>query len=180
MRALAQHMGKERDYEVLISCNQPLLPPPGASEVDVKAWQVQYNYYLHYFCVQLYLVKYTPLPLSFTNCWRAPSATWSERCRGGLTESWPWWFQSELDSIQASLQVPKKHEVKYWGSTERKSEHWDHNKYILCCGQSSGRKPSWSTRCLLSGHRLWRRSSSSWWKELKRLRDRYSDTQLLY
>lgn len=44
MRALAQQMGRERDYEVLISGSQSFLPPPGASEVDVKAWQVQYNY----------------------------------------------------------------------------------------------------------------------------------------
>ncbi|XP_070834690.1 uncharacterized protein [Chaetodon trifascialis] len=44
MRALAQQMGKERDYEVFISGSQCLLPPPGASEVDVKTWQVQYNY----------------------------------------------------------------------------------------------------------------------------------------
>ncbi|XP_045918386.1 uncharacterized protein si:ch73-242m19.1 isoform X3 [Micropterus dolomieu] len=41
MRALAQQMGKERDYEVLISGSPSLLPPPGASEVDVKAWQLQ-------------------------------------------------------------------------------------------------------------------------------------------
>ncbi|KAM7376223.1 hypothetical protein PAMP_005966 [Pampus punctatissimus] len=40
MRALAQQMGKERDYEVLISGSQSLLNPPGASEVDVKAWQL--------------------------------------------------------------------------------------------------------------------------------------------
>ncbi|XP_039992863.1 coiled-coil domain-containing protein 162-like [Xiphias gladius] len=40
MKALAQQMGKERDYEVLISGSQSLLPPPGASEVDVKAWQL--------------------------------------------------------------------------------------------------------------------------------------------
>ncbi|KAI3367519.1 hypothetical protein L3Q82_026373, partial [Scortum barcoo] len=40
MRALAQQMGKERDYEVLISGSQSLLVPPGASEVDVKAWQL--------------------------------------------------------------------------------------------------------------------------------------------
>ncbi|XP_044023592.1 uncharacterized protein si:ch73-242m19.1 isoform X2 [Siniperca chuatsi] len=40
MRALAQQMCKERDYEVLISGSQSLLPPPGASEVDVKAWQL--------------------------------------------------------------------------------------------------------------------------------------------
>ncbi|XP_019133387.2 uncharacterized protein si:ch73-242m19.1 [Larimichthys crocea] len=40
MRALAEQMGKERDYEVLISGSQALLPPPGASEVDVKAWQL--------------------------------------------------------------------------------------------------------------------------------------------
>ncbi|XP_041667952.1 coiled-coil domain-containing protein 162-like [Cheilinus undulatus] len=40
MRALARHMGKERDYEVLVSGSHSLLPPPGASEVDVKTWQV--------------------------------------------------------------------------------------------------------------------------------------------
>ncbi|TDG99230.1 hypothetical protein EPR50_G00207510 [Perca flavescens] len=40
MRALAQQMGKARDYEVLISGSQYLLPPSGASEVDVKAWQL--------------------------------------------------------------------------------------------------------------------------------------------
>uniref|UniRef100_A0AAQ6IJB5 Si:ch73-242m19.1 n=1 Tax=Anabas testudineus TaxID=64144 RepID=A0AAQ6IJB5_ANATE len=40
MKALAQHMGKERDYEILISGSQSLLPPPGASDVDVKAWQL--------------------------------------------------------------------------------------------------------------------------------------------
>ncbi|XP_074547863.1 uncharacterized protein LOC141806315 isoform X3 [Halichoeres trimaculatus] len=40
MRALARHMGKERDYEVLVSGSQALLPPPGASEVDVKTWQL--------------------------------------------------------------------------------------------------------------------------------------------
>ncbi|CAJ1073323.1 uncharacterized protein si:ch73-242m19.1 isoform X2 [Xyrichtys novacula] len=40
MRALARHLGKERDYEVLVSGSQSLLPPPGASEVDVKTWQL--------------------------------------------------------------------------------------------------------------------------------------------
>ena len=40
MRALAQQMGKEKDYEALVSENQPLLPPAGASEIDVKTWQV--------------------------------------------------------------------------------------------------------------------------------------------
>ncbi|XP_047466605.1 uncharacterized protein si:ch73-242m19.1 [Mugil cephalus] len=40
MRALAQQMGKERDYEALISGSQSLLPPPGAAEVDVKTWQL--------------------------------------------------------------------------------------------------------------------------------------------
>ncbi|XP_071354884.1 uncharacterized protein [Trachinotus anak] len=40
MKALAQHMGRERDYELLISGSQSLLPPPGASEVDVKTWQL--------------------------------------------------------------------------------------------------------------------------------------------
>uniref|UniRef100_A0A3P9C5L8 Uncharacterized protein n=1 Tax=Maylandia zebra TaxID=106582 RepID=A0A3P9C5L8_9CICH len=40
MRALAKQMDKEHHYEVLISGTQSLLPPPGASEVDVKAWQL--------------------------------------------------------------------------------------------------------------------------------------------
>ncbi|XP_029973332.1 coiled-coil domain-containing protein 162-like [Salarias fasciatus] len=41
MRALARQMGKERDYEALISGSQSLLPPPGASEVEVKTWQLR-------------------------------------------------------------------------------------------------------------------------------------------
>lgn len=40
MRALAQRMGTQRDYEVLISGSQSLQPPPGALEVDVKTFQV--------------------------------------------------------------------------------------------------------------------------------------------
>ncbi|XP_067336381.1 uncharacterized protein si:ch73-242m19.1 isoform X1 [Channa argus] len=40
MKALAQQLGNERDYEILISGSQSLLPPPGASEVDVKVWQL--------------------------------------------------------------------------------------------------------------------------------------------
>uniref|UniRef100_A0A8C3G8T4 Uncharacterized protein n=1 Tax=Cyclopterus lumpus TaxID=8103 RepID=A0A8C3G8T4_CYCLU len=40
MRALAQQMGTERDYEVSTYGGRSLLPPPGASEVDVKAWQL--------------------------------------------------------------------------------------------------------------------------------------------
>lgn len=41
MKALAQQMGKEREYEILTSVSQSLVTPPGASEVDVKTWQVQ-------------------------------------------------------------------------------------------------------------------------------------------
>lgn len=44
MRALAQHLGTEQDYELLLSGSQSLLSPPGASELDVKTWQVQYDY----------------------------------------------------------------------------------------------------------------------------------------
>ncbi|XP_054862005.1 coiled-coil domain-containing protein 162-like [Amphiprion ocellaris] len=40
MRSLAQHVGKKHDYEVLISGCWSLLPPPGASEVQVKVWQL--------------------------------------------------------------------------------------------------------------------------------------------
>ncbi|XP_043119422.1 uncharacterized protein si:ch73-242m19.1 isoform X2 [Puntigrus tetrazona] len=40
MQALAQHMEKEKEYEVLLSQTQSVLPPPGAAEVDVKTWQL--------------------------------------------------------------------------------------------------------------------------------------------
>uniref|UniRef100_A0A3Q3K4T7 Coiled-coil domain-containing protein 162-like n=1 Tax=Monopterus albus TaxID=43700 RepID=A0A3Q3K4T7_MONAL len=40
MKSLAQQMGKERDYEILVYGTQSLLPPPGAAEVDVKTWQL--------------------------------------------------------------------------------------------------------------------------------------------
>ncbi|KAL0969797.1 hypothetical protein UPYG_G00232430 [Umbra pygmaea] len=40
MRALAQQMGKEMEFEALLSDNQPLLPPAGASEVDIKTCQL--------------------------------------------------------------------------------------------------------------------------------------------
>ncbi|XP_053290812.1 coiled-coil domain-containing protein 162 [Pleuronectes platessa] len=40
MKALARQMGKERDYELLISGSRALLPPAGASETDVKTWQL--------------------------------------------------------------------------------------------------------------------------------------------
>eukprot|EP00063_Salmo_salar_P077648 XP_014052483.1 PREDICTED: transmembrane protein FLJ37396 isoform X3 [Salmo salar] len=40
MRALAQKMGKEKDFEALLSDSQPLLPPAGASEVHIKTFQL--------------------------------------------------------------------------------------------------------------------------------------------
>ncbi|XP_036448688.1 coiled-coil domain-containing protein 162 [Colossoma macropomum] len=40
MRALAQQMEKEQEYEALLSHNQPFQAPPGAAEVDVKTWQL--------------------------------------------------------------------------------------------------------------------------------------------
>ncbi|KAK6307562.1 hypothetical protein J4Q44_G00227100 [Coregonus suidteri] len=40
MRALAQQMGKQKDFEALLSDNQPLLPPAGASEVHIKTCQL--------------------------------------------------------------------------------------------------------------------------------------------
>ncbi|XP_055361944.1 uncharacterized protein si:ch73-242m19.1 isoform X2 [Betta splendens] len=40
MKALARQMSKEKDYDMLISGSQSLLPPPGASDVDVKTWQL--------------------------------------------------------------------------------------------------------------------------------------------
>ncbi|XP_058604874.1 uncharacterized protein si:ch73-242m19.1 isoform X3 [Onychostoma macrolepis] len=40
MQALAQQMEKEKEYEILLSQTQSVLPPPGAAEVDVKTWQL--------------------------------------------------------------------------------------------------------------------------------------------
>ncbi|XP_072545413.1 uncharacterized protein [Salminus brasiliensis] len=40
MRALAQQMEKEQEYEALLSHNQSFQAPPGATEVDVKTWQL--------------------------------------------------------------------------------------------------------------------------------------------
>ncbi|XP_051501950.1 coiled-coil domain-containing protein 162-like [Myxocyprinus asiaticus] len=40
MQALAQHMGKEKEYELVLSQNQSVQPPPGAAEVDIKTWQL--------------------------------------------------------------------------------------------------------------------------------------------
>lgn len=76
MKALAQQMGKERDYEILISGSQSLLPPPGASDVDVKAWQVQTQKLAAQMCLITQPHYFLKFPyLSFTNCWRAQSAT---------------------------------------------------------------------------------------------------------
>lgn len=73
MRALARRMGKEREYEVLISGRQSLQPPPGASEVDVKTFQVVILAVL-LSCVFTLWLNHRRL-LSCTNCWRTPSAT---------------------------------------------------------------------------------------------------------
>ncbi len=40
MQALAQQMENEKEYEILLSQTQSVLPPPGAAEADVKTWQV--------------------------------------------------------------------------------------------------------------------------------------------
>jgi len=40
MQALAQQMDKEKEYEIVLSQSQSVLPPAGAAEVDVKTWQV--------------------------------------------------------------------------------------------------------------------------------------------
>ncbi|XP_034153387.1 coiled-coil domain-containing protein 162-like isoform X2 [Esox lucius] len=40
MKALAQHMGEEKEFEALLSDNQPILPPAGASEVHIKTFQL--------------------------------------------------------------------------------------------------------------------------------------------
>ncbi|XP_051725343.1 uncharacterized protein si:ch73-242m19.1 isoform X1 [Ctenopharyngodon idella] len=40
MQALAQQMDKEKEYEIVLSQTQSVLPPPGAADVDVKTWQL--------------------------------------------------------------------------------------------------------------------------------------------
>ncbi|KAA0710836.1 Coiled-coil domain-containing protein 162 [Triplophysa tibetana] len=40
MHALAQHMEKEKEYEMILSLDQSVQPPPGATEVDIKTWQL--------------------------------------------------------------------------------------------------------------------------------------------
>ncbi|XP_066569838.1 coiled-coil domain containing 162 [Amia ocellicauda] len=40
MRAIARQLGKEEEYEVLQTDTQPILPPSGASEVDIKTRQL--------------------------------------------------------------------------------------------------------------------------------------------
>lgn len=40
MQALAQQMDKEKEYEIVLSQTQSFVPPPGATDVDVKTWQV--------------------------------------------------------------------------------------------------------------------------------------------
>ncbi|XP_056624604.1 uncharacterized protein si:ch73-242m19.1 isoform X2 [Triplophysa dalaica] len=40
MHALAQRMEKEKEYEMILSLNQSVQPPPGATEVDIKTWQL--------------------------------------------------------------------------------------------------------------------------------------------
>uniref|UniRef100_UPI00403A150E coiled-coil domain containing 162 isoform 2 n=1 Tax=Danio rerio TaxID=7955 RepID=UPI00403A150E len=40
MQALAQQMDVEKEYQILLSQTQTVLPPPGAAEVDIKAWQL--------------------------------------------------------------------------------------------------------------------------------------------
>ncbi|KAJ7990800.1 hypothetical protein DPEC_G00290670 [Dallia pectoralis] len=42
MRALALHMGKEKEFKALLSHNEPITPPAGASEVDIKTFQLSY------------------------------------------------------------------------------------------------------------------------------------------
>lgn len=58
MRALAQHLGTEREYEALLVDGQPLSPPAGATEVELKTWEVCYeNHYIVQitgWCVQVY------------------------------------------------------------------------------------------------------------------------------
>ncbi|XP_076156269.1 coiled-coil domain-containing protein 162-like [Alosa pseudoharengus] len=40
MKALAQHLGSEREYEALLVDGQPLPPPAGASEVELRTWEL--------------------------------------------------------------------------------------------------------------------------------------------
>lgn len=55
MQALAQQMEKEKEYEIVLSQTQSVLPPPGAAEVDVKTWQVLYVNQGYYHLLKLNL-----------------------------------------------------------------------------------------------------------------------------
>lgn len=134
MRALAQQMEKEQEYEALLSHNRHFQAPPGATEVSVKIWQV-HRHLSWIFCNiinRLFsLLSMDDLVFSLCNCWpvlvkqfahvfllfpfcvwgscwacwRAQNVTWSEQFRGGLTGRWLWWCQSELGMTRPSLQV---------------------------------------------------------------------------
>jgi hypothetical protein len=41
MKALARQMGKEDEFEELMLRSQSILPPKGASEIEIKTQQVQ-------------------------------------------------------------------------------------------------------------------------------------------
>ena len=49
MRALARQLGREGEYRLPLVDNQPIPPPTGASEADIKAQQVQ-NSVAHIIC----------------------------------------------------------------------------------------------------------------------------------
>lgn len=45
MKAIAKRMGKEDEFEGLIISSQSILPPEGASEIEIKTQQVCRSYF---------------------------------------------------------------------------------------------------------------------------------------
>lgn len=45
MKAIARRMGKEDEFEELIISSQSILPPKGASEIEIKTQQVCKSYF---------------------------------------------------------------------------------------------------------------------------------------
>lgn len=45
MKAIARRMGKEDEFEGLIISSQSILPPEGASEIEIKTQQVCRSYF---------------------------------------------------------------------------------------------------------------------------------------
>lgn len=63
MKAIARQMGKEDEFESIIISSQSILPPKGASEIEIKTQQVCRNYFECDFEILLYGIKHVKLQI---------------------------------------------------------------------------------------------------------------------